>query len=144
MVVLMPRPGSRVIPTGWSAHHRPVAEGTMTGACTIRDPAQDTQGEFDDETGTYPTVPADPYYTGVCRAQQQKQPQVATTGEQRVSTHDYLVTVPASVAGVKLGHIVTVTSAVDPSLIGRPLKVVDVMRGTEMWERDLICIDDLG
>jgi len=116
----------------------------MTGVCTIRDPAQDTEGPFDEESGTRSVIKAAPFFTGPCRAQQQKQPQVATTGEQRVSTHDYLVTIPASVTAVKLGHIVTVTAAEDASLIGRPLKVVDVIRGTEIWERDLICIDDLG
>jgi len=140
----MPLDGSRVIPVGWSAHHQPVAEGTMTGACTIRDPDATVVGEFDPETGTYPRTPAGPYYTDVCRAQQQKQPQVATTGEQRVSTHDYLVTVPASVTAVKLGHLVKVTAAEDASLIGRVLQVTDVQRGTEIWERDLICIDYLG
>jgi hypothetical protein len=136
--------GSRVIPVGWSKHHQPVAEGTMTGACTIRDPGATVQGEFDNSNGTFPSTPAAPYYTGPCRAQQQKQPQVATTGDQKVSTHDYLVTVPASVVAVKAGHILTVTAAEDTSLIGRPLQVTDVQRGTEIWERDLICIDHLG
>lgn len=116
----------------------------MTGACTIRDPDAAVEGAFDNDTGTYPTTPAPPYYTGRCRAQQQKQPQVGTTGGQKVSTHDYLVTVPASVTAVKVGHIVTVTAAVDVSLIGRPLKVTDVQRGTEIWERDLVCTDHLG
>lgn len=140
----MPLDGSRVIPVGWSKHHQPVAEGTMTGACTIRDPRATVTGAFDEDTGIYETTPAAPYYANKCRAQQQKQPQVATTGDQRVSTHDYLVTIPASETRVKTGHIVTVTAAEDASLIGRPLQVTDIQRGTEIWERDLICIDHIG
>lgn len=136
--------GSEVIPPGWSKHHQPVAEGTMTGACEITDPDATVQGEFDNDTGTFPSTPAPPYYADRCRAQQQKQPQVATTGAQQVSTHDYLVTVPASLTAVKLGHLVKITAAEDASLTGRVLKVTDIQRGTEIWERDLICIDYLG
>ena len=140
----MPFPGSKVIPSGWSAHHQPVAEGTMTGACTIRDPKATVTGPFDPDTGTFPKAPAPPYYTGACRAQQQRQPQEATTGGEEITTHDYLVPVPASVTGVKLGHVVKITAAVDASLVGRVLQVTDIQRGSEIWERDLICIDHLG
>jgi hypothetical protein len=142
----MPRPGSRVIPAGWVEHHRPVAEATFIGAkIRLRDPADDTVGEFDEDTGTRPVVKAAPYYDGPCRVQQQKQPQVGTTGDQRVSTHDYLVAVPIAVTAVAGGHIGEVYEcAADPTLIGRPLKVTDVMRGSLAWERDLIVIDQLG
>lgn len=139
----MPRPGTRVIPTGWSKHHRPVAEATITAECTIRDPSQDVK-VWNDDTGENTITPAAPYYTGRCRAQQQKQPQVATTGGQRISNHDYLVAVPAAVTTVRVGHVVTITGSVDESLVGRTLQVTDVQRGSEIWQRDLICIDHLG
>lgn len=116
----------------------------MTGACTIRDPKDTTVGNFDPATGTYPRTPAAPYFTGACRAQQQRQPQEASTGGEEISNHDYLVTVPASVVSVEIGHVVKVTAAVDASLVGRVLQITDVQRGTEIWERDLICIDWLG
>ena len=140
----MPRPNSRVIPAGWEARHRPVAEATMTVVIEFRNPADDVLGEFDEETGTRPVVKATPYYTGPCRVQQQKQPQVGATGDQRISSHDYLVTIPADVTAVAVGHVGVVTESSDASLVGRALKVTDVMRGSLIWERDLICIDNLG
>lgn len=140
----MPRPGSRVIPAGWVEHHRPTVEATFTAKIRLRDPAQDTVGDFDDATGTRPVVKATPYYDGPCRVQQQKQPQVGQTGEQRVTTHDYLIPVPISVDAA-IGHIgVVYECAADPTLVGRSLKVTDVMRGSLAWERDLIAIDHLG
>lgn len=142
----MPFPGSRVIPNGWSAHHRPVAEGTMTARVRFRDPAQDTKGEFDDSNGKFPTTKATPYLDTACRAQQQKQPQVATTGQQKISTHDYLIAVPIDgTSTVRAGHIGVIYECPDdPTLIGRELRITDVQRGSLMWERDLICTDHLG
>lgn len=142
----MPLEGSRVIPAGWVEHHRPVAEATMVGAkIRLRDPAEDTLGDFDEETGTRPVVKAAPYFDGPCRVQQQKQPQVGSAGEQRVTSHDYLIAVPVSVTTVAVGHVgVVYECAADPSLVGRELKVTDVLRGSLAWERDLIAIDQLG
>lgn len=142
----MPFPRTRVIPVGWAKHHRPAAEGTMTARVRFRDPEQDEEGPFDNSTGTRPVVKADPYLDTWCRAQQQKQPQVATTGEQRVSTHDYLIAVPiAGTTVLAVGHVGVIYECPDdPSLVGREIKVTDVQRGSLMWERDLICIDHLG
>lgn len=115
----------------------------MTAKIRLRDPAGDVK-VWDEETGINTITKAAPYFDGPCRAQQQKQPQVGTTGGQRVSTHDYLITVPAAVIQAKVGHLGEIYECSDPSLIGRRLKVTDVQRGSLIWERDLICIDDLG
>jgi hypothetical protein len=145
----MPLPGTRAFPTGWEAHHRPTAEATFTALCEITaDPVG--QGPWNPDTGTYDPAPRVVLHTGVpCRVQELRQPQEARTGEQRVTSHDYLVPVPASIANVAVGHQVKVTGFTDPtggdpSLLGRPLVVTDVQRGSVIWERDLICIDNLG
>jgi hypothetical protein len=146
----MPFPNSRVIPPGWQAHHRPVVEGTWTAWCTI------------DAPGVGPgiwnpvTMQNDPparvvLHTNVpCRVQQHTLPQAADVGTQQVSSHDYLVVVPVTITDVAVDHCVTVTGSrdqldpVDPSLIGRLLVITDVQRGSLLWERDLIAIDNLG
>lgn len=118
----------------------------MTAVCTIRLPGA-VQGPWNATTGQYTSTPHAPYYTGPCRVQQLHQPNEVSAGEQRVSTHDYLVPVPAAVTAVELGHILTVTAGgpdLDPSLIGRLLTVTDIQRGSLTWERDLTCTDDLG
>ena len=146
----MPLDGSRVIPVGWQAHHRPVVEGTWTALCTI-DKAGEGQGEWNTETNEYDPPARVVLHTLVpCRVQQHTLPQASDVGTQKVSSHDYLVVVPIEIADVEVDHEVTVTGSrdaqdpVDPSLIGRPLVITDVQRGSLMWERDLIAIDNLG
>lgn len=147
LAVLMPFPSSRVTPAAWEAHHRPVAEGTFTARCTI-DAAGEGPGTWNDTTNEYDPPARIVLHTNVpCRVQQQKQPQVSDVGTQQVTTHDYLVCVPISITDAAEGQCVTVNggdSTLDPSLIGRPLVVTDVQRGSLLWERDLICIDNLG
>lgn len=146
----MPLDGSRVIPSGWQKHHRPVVEGTWTAWCTI-DTVGEGPGEWNDETNEYDPPARVVLHTQVpCRVQQHTLPQASDVGTQRVSSHDYLVVVPIEIADAEVDQQVTVTGSrdtsdpVDPSLIGRPLVITDVQRGSLMWERDLIAIDNLG
>lgn len=146
----MPRPGSRVIPAGWQSHHRPVVEGTWTAWCTIDGPGTG-EGTWNDETNQYDPPGRVILHTQVpCRVQQHTLPQAADVGTQQVSSHDYLVVVPISITDAAVDQRVTVTGSrdqddpVDPSLIGRPLVITDVQRGSLTWERDLIAIDNLG
>lgn len=146
----MPFPNSRVIPAGWQTYHRPVAEGTWTALCTIDAPG------VGPGTWNPVTMQNDPparivLHTNVpCRVQQHTLPQAADVGTQQVSSHDYLVVVPVTITDVAVDHCVTVTGSrdqmdpVDPSLIGRLLVITDVQRGSLLWERDLVAIDNLG
>ncbi|MFC0623232.1 DUF6093 family protein [Kribbella deserti] len=140
----MPRPGTPVIPVGWSQYHRPVAELSMTARCTID---ADGTGEpvWNNDTGTWDAPARVVLHTGVpCRIQQQRQPQEANASGQSVTTHDYLVPVPAEILNVEVGHELRIDSCPDdPSLVGRRLVVTDVLRGSLAWERDLICVDRL-
>lgn len=141
----MPRPGSQVIPNGWSEHHRPVAVGSMTARCLID---RDGTGEdvYDPETGTttpparvvvYPDLP--------CRVQQLRQPQTSENAGQQVTAHDYLVPVPITATAVLMDDQVLITANPDdPSLVGHRFTITDILRGSLQWERDLGCIDNLG
>ncbi|MEO9246463.1 DUF6093 family protein [Citricoccus nitrophenolicus] len=140
-------PNHQVIPPHWQDHHRPVAESTMTALCRVHGP---------DGPPVWPDVTPSPgpvYAADVpCRVQQQVGEQSAEAATQEVHTRDYLVTVPLSrfpdlpvtdsgpyitVTGYKPGH------EGDPHLIGRRLKVNSIQRGSLVWERDLVCTDDL-
>lgn len=146
----MPRPGSQVVPAGWQKHHRPVAEGTWTAWCTI-DTAGEGAGTWNAATNEYDPPARIVLHTQVpCRVQQHTLPQASDVGTQQVSSHDYLVVVPVEITDAEVDQQVTVTGSrdatdpVDPSLIGRPLVITDVQRGSLIWERDLIAIDNLG
>lgn len=138
---MSPMPATRVVSAGWEAHHRPVAEQAMTAVCDITRPGTGP-GVFDPETGT--TTGPDPVTvaSGVpCRVQEQDQPRDADAAGQQVAARRYLVAVPYPNADVRVGDTVTVTAASDPSLAGRGLPVVDVQRGSLLFERDLECVD---
>jgi len=137
------RPGTAVIPAGWENQHRPVAEKTMTGACTVRHPGGTKT--FDAATGLTTTTPLIPYYIGVCRVQALAvgDNRVAVA-EQQVSSAGYLITIPADVTEAAVDDQVTITDSNDGSLTGKTLTVTTVQRGSLRFERDLICLDDLG
>lgn len=131
-----------VIPTDWAAAHQPVAEGTMLGRVSLREPG--TQQVWSDAEDQNVAVPKTPYATAVpARVQALAgQARVIQLADDTEVMADYLVTVPAArvVAG---GHLVDVTTADDPDLVGRTLRVEKAVRGTERFERDLFCtLDD--
>lgn len=119
----------------------------MTGACRVHGPAGPP---------VWPAVepsPGETYAADVpCRVQALVSATAAEAVTQQVTTRRYLVTLPLSrvpdLTVADTGPYVTLTGYKpghegDPHLIGRRLKVVDVQRGTLVWERDLVCLDDL-
>ena len=137
-----------IIPPGWELRHRPVAVSTMTGLCRVIRPGQ---------PGSYPDFEAAPdvvLVETVCRVQQQgRSARRGDSQGQLVDSRDYLVTIPANawptgtvvddtgpilvVDGYLPGH------AGDPDLVGRHLRVEQVLHGTLRFERDLYCTVDL-
>jgi len=143
----MPLERSRVIPIGWEAHHRPVAESTQTAWCRItRDGTG--PGTWNESKNQYDPPPRETVYGQLsCRIQELSLPQRQQTGQQQVSSRDYRISVLITALAVLVGDVVEVTggdATLDPSLIGRPLVVTDIQRGSLTWQRDLIAIDNLG
>lgn len=137
----MPRPGSRVIPSGWEQHHRPIAEGTHTATITFKRPSG--AATFNAATGTK-TQPTITVYSGPCRIQEiGRGDQVAMAVGQRITVRRYMVSLTITAASLRLDDVGTVDTASDPSLPGRPLRITDVQRGSLTFERNLICVDDL-
>lgn len=139
----MPLPNSRVIPAGWSAHHRPAAESTMTATCDITRPATG-RGTLNPTTGTVTNASTSIGVDVPCRVQAAASTDRSTqTGEQEVTFRKYMVAVPADL-DPHVDDIVTITAAVDTDLIGRALRVLDVLYGSEVWQRTLTCVDTLN
>jgi hypothetical protein len=132
-----------VISAGWAAAHQPVAEGTMRGRVALREPGSSGE-EWSDELEQNVAVPLPAYATDVLARIQALAGQariIQFAGDEEV-TADYLVTVPAARVVVG-GHLVDVTGADDPDLVGRTLRVEKAVRGTERFSRDLFCtLDD--
>lgn len=135
-----------VIPTDWSAHHRPVVASTHTSTVTLRH-AGGTRGTFNDATGQWTNTPHAAYFTGLARVQVlDAGEQDRAAGEQQVSTLGYAVMLDESVNAMQLGDVCEVTAVDDNGddwLVGRELTVESIEGSSLHWERRLICSDNL-
>lgn len=132
---MSPLPNTRVIPTGWAAHHRPVADGTLTDPGVVK--------RISDGPAPYPK-PAD--WTGdttiheaMFKVEALNREGGGVPGEQPTAERQYLITTsvidaPAFRAGER-GDVVHV--------IGRQFRILNIAFGSELWEIDLICVDNL-
>lgn len=133
---MCPTPGSRVIPEGWSEHHRPVAVGSMTGRLDVLVTVPRTS--IRDEGGDALVAEGVP-----CRVQQLNRASNGATVSQEAHLRDYLVTVPVDTpvdfrAGAD-GHRLRITRADAQAAVGLELTVKQVLKGSLLWELDLIC-----
>lgn len=141
LAVLMPLEGSRVIPAGWEAHHRPVLATTRTATMTFR---RTTGPSVMNPTTGSSTQPTAVMFTGTCRIQEhQVNAHTVVAGAEVVTTHAYQVSLDVA-ADLRKNDIGTVDTCEDATLVGRELRVDDLQRGSLLFERTVICIDDLG
>lgn len=136
-------------PADWAGAGVVVTVGDVwTAECTIRRPGG-VRGAFNTATGSYPTVPHDPHYTGLCRVD------VLTVGSgtveaagEQLTTLGYLVVVDLTASTeVQVGDLVTITANLangDPLLVGRSVQVESFYRGAMPWQRNLVCTDFLA
>lgn len=132
------RPGTAVVPEGFGPDHAPVAEGSQTAWIVIRRPG-DTQ-EWDEETEQMVTVPHDPTYTGGCRVQSRQtgSGRTVTVAADPEVTASYTIAVPVT-ATVAAGMVGLVTETDDPLLDGRTVIVRQLLHGSLLVERVLLC-----
>lgn len=136
----MSRPGSRVIPAGWEEHHRPVLATTRTATITFRrisgPPVHDPATGSTDQ-------PRAVVFSGPCRIQEhQLNVHSTVAGAELITTHTYHVSLSVE-ADLRQNDIGTVDASDDPTFVGRELRVNDIQRGSLLFQRDVICIDDL-
>jgi hypothetical protein len=137
----MPLEGSRVIPADWEAHHRPVLETTWTATITFR--RFTGTSTHDPNTGST-SRDSIVVYSGPVRIQHHETTSAGSViaGAQKVTIHDYQVSGPVEM-DLQRDDFGTVDTCNDPTFIGRELTVTDVQRGSLLFQRDVICTDDL-
>lgn len=136
----MPLPNTRVIPDGWSAHHRPTAEGAMTAEGIITRAASSGTALFDETLGISTPPAAIVVYDGVLRLQRSGADERQTTvADREVTIRDYQVSYPTSGAPSQGNDILTITACGDdPLLVGQTLRIRDARIGSLTWQRDYI------
>lgn len=152
---MCPLQSASVIHPDWSAHHQPVAAGTLTGKCTITIPG--SAGGWDPEHGPTPGTPGQTLHTGPFRAQAlTAHNQARDAAGQAVTIRNYLVVVeadaptapdtdPDEVPDIPTGARITVDECPDdPRLVGKVLTVTGVTYASHRFERDLYADLDLS
>lgn len=136
MAAVMPLTGSGVFHPRWSEHHRPTASSTHSAACII---TRVTGTGTTDSDGTWHPSSTSTIYAGPCRlTPQPSTDRTAVSGEQRVVARLYEVAIDWDAADILTGDDIAITTAVDPHLAGKRLRVTDVRYGSQQWERVLI------
>jgi hypothetical protein len=134
-----------VVPDDWATHHAPVAEGLMTQATiSLRKPGS-AGTHFDPALGHTVAAPYTPFATDVparILALTEVRVPPADAVDDQIRILGYRVSIARSHAEAALlpsAIITVITCPGDPLLVGRELEVSDVVRGTHLFERDLIC-----
>jgi hypothetical protein len=137
----MPLPKSRVIPAGWEAHHRPVLDTTRTATITFR--RADGAKVHDPATGST-SQPTKVVYSGLVRIQHHEigTANATVAAGELITTHRYQVSGPVEMDLMR-DDVGTVDTANDPTLVGREIRVRDIQRGSLLFGRAVICVDNL-
>jgi hypothetical protein len=141
------RPGTEVIPTGWSDAHRPVVDQTHVSVCSIRHPGG-TAGTFDPDTLQYVGGTANAaHFAGPCRVEDlPADEQFRVVADEQIPLVGYVVILAYDAApAAKVDDIVTITTVDDngdPTLVGKQLVVDSIKRSSLAWERVLICTEN--
>lgn len=117
--------------TGPLALFRRVEQRQFASTCTI---TRAGAGErvFDVETNDYTEPTPTTVYTGPCKVRRTaRSGDDVDAGERRLREQDLEVTVPADTA-VDESDAVTVTASPDPDLVGKTLRVTDVL--SDDWQ----------
>lgn len=137
----MPRPGSRLIPAGWAAHHAPVLDGTMTAHGVITRVSGDPV--FNPDTGKSDPAPRTTVYDGPLRVQDQllRRVEMVEFGGQQVTLGRIRVSLPLAVP-VLIHDALAITATDSPALAGLVLRVMQIELSSIAWQTELTCEAD--
>lgn len=134
------RPGTVVIPDGWSEAHAHVIDRTL--ASTIKIGLASTEPVWNDGRGQSETVVVDPVFDGPASLMVVSDTARAlTVVEEPIKSRVYDITLSLAQAGadlVAVGHQVSVTACDDAGLEGKSLRVAAIERGTRRFSRVLL------
>ena len=133
----MPLPNTRVIPAGWSKHHRPTAASGMTSTCVITRPT--------DGPAPYP-LPDDwegstTLWSGPCRLQQHNRESAVDFAGQHTETRRHLIAFPYTeenpLPDLRVGE-----SGDRVNINGRLYILRQKLESSEEWQHDFIAEDN--
>lgn len=142
----MPLKNSHVIHPRWEQHHRPVSADALPAECVIN--RYTSERAWNDVAGRSEYGPGMKVYPetglGVCRLTRGgtgSMPAGTVVVAGRATTlSDYTLVIPTCSDLVQVNDIATVLRCDgDPDLVGKRLRIKNVLRGSYTWERLLSC-----
>lgn len=131
----------KVLPKGWSEHHRPTAYQFLTGDC--RAFTADSPGDWTPGGGQSDGSEDTKWEHAPCSAQfltQATRPVTVADGVEVLATHR--ISVPIASTWLHYGDTIEVLdNPDDPALNGREFQVITIETGTTNWTRDYLCQD---
>lgn len=133
-----------VLPDGWDQAHRRVPAGIMPDVVSLRAPGgAPTWSEADHQTEV---VPSGAFATGVpARISAIGAGETPQVVDEHVNVAGYNVFLPLDADGVDLvvtngeaNTLLDVTGSLDPTLVGKTLRVTGMVRGSTRFERHLL------
>lgn len=113
----------------------------MTDECRIERKDQSNPNPPDPVTGkvTFPTLVL---YEGPCRVRPNGAGRELEVGQLDVGQFNMLVFVPLSVQGLRFNDLVTITGSADADLVGVTMRFRNVLKGTHITARRLVCEEE--
>lgn len=137
MSPLPPRGRLQVLPDDWSAHHRPAAEGFLTGTCRCNGTEEEAPWTPENPGGLTPGPVI--WVDQPCSVQVLSDGREATVVGTTEVVVSHRVSVPIELEA-EYGDVITVlTNPDDERLNGTRLRVISVDSGTTNWTRELAC-----
>ncbi|MFJ4738707.1 DUF6093 family protein [Streptomyces sp. NPDC088775] len=119
-----------------AAEGQALAEALMTDRCRIEDVPVVTTTE-DGQDVTVPVV----VYDGKCRVKPASTAVVTPSVNAASQTWQYKVSIPLGPERLRSGLRVTITESSDPTLIGMPLQLRNLDRGSHITARRMWCTE---
>jgi hypothetical protein len=118
-----------VLETTWTA----TITFTRANGAPVHDPATGSTSQ-----------PRITVYSGPVRLQNHERGNAPTAvaAAEQITTHRYQVSGPVEMDLAKY-DVGTVNASSDPTLVGRELRVIDIQRGSLLFDRTAICTDNL-
>lgn len=137
------RPGTPVVPAGWSTSHGAVIARALTAATVAIGPNGGTTA-WNEGTGQTETTAAAAVYEGAASVMAVSDTaRILTAVADPTSTRVYDVTLPLAGTGVdniRPDHVITVTACDDAQLVGKTLSISGIERGSARFSRVLLAV----
>lgn len=136
---MSPLPGMKVLPDGWSDHHKPAAEGFLTGKCRADRPLPSEDTEWGEEA---PEPKINKVWgSAPCSVQiltQSSQPTVTVDSVEVLATHR--ISTPITPIHLRYKDFFTILDNPDDLVLnGRRFSILVEEKGTTNWTRDYLC-----